>query len=200
MQPCGSDGVVCSFALLIPAISGGGRTGSPLNPCLNLRNRLCIRSSSGPAYLSRMPCRPAILPAGRRPLASAAQLDRSAGGCATAREFCRIVGQRDAAAWSNRRQATSSGPLANTVKHLLHDEAAWRATAQHSWNNSPGTTSLNNSLREGHVHRLKLIKHSGYDQGNYRCIRIERSKRNLPSRYDDKLRQFLSRFPSVQSR
>jgi transposase len=72
--------------------------------------------------------------------------------CASqAREFGRIIRQRDAAAWPKWRASASSGPLSNFVKHLCRDEAAVLAAIQQPWSNGPV---------EGHVHRLKLIKRS----------------------------------------
>ena len=58
--------------------------------------------------------------------------------CASlAREFCRILRQRDAAAWSQWRDAASWGPLSGFVKHLCRDDAAVVAALQHPWSNGP---------------------------------------------------------------
>jgi transposase len=84
--------------------------------------------------------------------------------CASlAREFRRIVRQRDIAAWPQWRKAASSGPLSNFAKHLCRDEAAVLAALQHPWSNGPV---------EGHVHRLKLIKRSMYGRANFDLLRL----------------------------
>lgn len=70
---------------------------------------------------------------------------------ASGREFCRLIRQRDAAAWTVWRDAASSGPLAGFTKHLCGDESAYLAALQLPWSNGPV---------EGHIHRLKLIKRS----------------------------------------
>ncbi len=69
--------------------------------------------------------------------------------CASlAREFCRLIRQRDVSAWLSWRDAAIASPLVNFAKHLRHDQAAILATLQQHWSNGPV---------EGHVHRLKLI-------------------------------------------
>ena len=84
--------------------------------------------------------------------------------CAShAREFGRIIRQRDVAAWPLWRTAASSGPLSNFVKHLCRDEAAVLAALQQPWSNGPV---------EGHVHRLKLIKRSMYGRANFDLLRL----------------------------
>jgi transposase len=84
--------------------------------------------------------------------------------CASmAREFCRIIRQRDVAAWPHWRDATSSGPLSNFARHLCRDEAAVLAALQQPWSNGPV---------EGHVHRLKLIKRSMYGRANFDLLRL----------------------------
>jgi transposase len=84
--------------------------------------------------------------------------------CASlAREFSRIVRQRDIAAWPHWRDAAPSGPLSNFAKHLCRDEAAVVASLQHPWSNGPV---------EGHVHRLKLIKRSMYGRANFDLLRL----------------------------
>jgi hypothetical protein len=47
-----------------------------------------------------------------------------------AREFCRIIRQRDAAAWLRWRDAAPASPLANFAKHLCRDEEAVLAALQ----------------------------------------------------------------------
>ena len=84
--------------------------------------------------------------------------------CASlAREFCRIIRQRDGAAWLRWRDAAPTSPLANFAKHLCRDEEAVLAALQHPWSNGPV---------EGHVHRLKLIKRSMYDRVNFDLLRL----------------------------
>ncbi len=84
--------------------------------------------------------------------------------CASmAREFCRIIRQRDVAAWAHWRAAASSGPLSNFARHLCRDEAAVLAALQQPWSNGPV---------EGHVHRLKLIKRSMYGRANFDLLRL----------------------------
>lgn len=84
--------------------------------------------------------------------------------CASlAREFCRIIRQRDDAAWLRWRDAAPASPLANFAKHLCRDEEAVLAALQHPWSNGPV---------EGHVHRLKLIKRSMYGRANFDLLRL----------------------------
>ena len=84
--------------------------------------------------------------------------------CASlAREFCRIIRQRDAAAWLCWRDAAPASPLANFAKHLCRDEEAVLAAIQQPWSNGPV---------EGHVHRLKLIKRSMYGRANFDLLRL----------------------------
>jgi transposase len=84
--------------------------------------------------------------------------------CASlAREFCRIIRQRDAAAWLRWRDAAPRSPLANFAKHLCRDEEAVLAALQQPWSNGPV---------EGHVHRLKLIKRSMYGRANFDLLRL----------------------------
>ena len=84
--------------------------------------------------------------------------------CASlAREFCRIIRQRDVSAWSSWRDAAIASPLVNFAKHLRPDEAAILAALQHPWSNGPV---------EEHVHRLKLIKRSMYGRANFDLLRL----------------------------
>jgi transposase len=84
--------------------------------------------------------------------------------CASlAREFCRILRQRDAAAWVSWREAATASPLARFATHLCRDEAAVLAALQYNWSNGPV---------EGHVHRLKLIKRSMYGRANFDLLRL----------------------------
>ena len=95
------------------------------------------------------------------------ELCRRAPGIATcaslAREFCRIIRQRDAAAWPGWRDAAPASSLANFAKHLCRNEEAVLAALQQPWSNGPV---------EGHVHRLKLIKRSMYGRANFDLLRL----------------------------
>jgi transposase len=81
----------------------------------------------------------------------------------SAREFCRIVRQRDAAAWPSWYETAVSGPLAGFAKYLCRDEAAFLAALQQPWSNGPV---------EGHIHRLKLIKRSMYGRAKFDLLRL----------------------------
>jgi transposase len=84
--------------------------------------------------------------------------------CASlAREFCRIIRQRDVSAWLRWRDEAIASPLANFAKHLCRDEEAVLAALQQPWSNGPV---------EGHVHRLKLIKRSMYGRANFDLLRL----------------------------
>jgi transposase len=95
------------------------------------------------------------------------ELNRRSPGIATcaslAREFCRTLRQRDAAAWVAWREAAITSPLARFATHLCRDEAAVLADLQYRWSNGPV---------EGHVHRLKLIKRSMYGRANFDLLRL----------------------------
>jgi transposase len=84
--------------------------------------------------------------------------------CASlAREFVRIIRQRDAVAWKLWKEDVKTSLLAHFAKHLCQDEAALLAALQHPWSNGPV---------EGHVHRLKLIKRSMYGRANFDLLRL----------------------------
>lgn len=84
--------------------------------------------------------------------------------CASmAREFVRIVRQRDAAAWQKWKEEAKTSMLASFAKHLCQDEAALMAALQYPWSNGPV---------EGHVHRLKLIKRSMYGRAKFDLLRL----------------------------
>jgi transposase len=84
--------------------------------------------------------------------------------CASlAREFCRIIRQRDSAAWAKWRDAASSGTLSAFAKHLYRDEVAVVAGLQHQCSTGPV---------KGHVHRLKLINRSMYGRVNFDLLRL----------------------------
>jgi len=80
-----------------------------------------------------------------------------------AREFVRIIRQRDAVAWPRWKDSAKNSLLASFAKHLCHDEAALLAALHHPWSNGPV---------EGHVHRLKLIKRSMYGRANFDLLRL----------------------------
>jgi transposase len=68
--------------------------------------------------------------------------------CASmAREFVRIIRQRDRVAWKKWKEDAKTSLLASFAKHLRQDEAALMAALQHPWRNGPV---------EGHVHLPKL--------------------------------------------
>lgn len=79
-----------------------------------------------------------------------------------AREFFRIVRNRDLSAWPNWKETASNSLLASFAKHLCRDEAAVRAALEHDWSNGPV---------EGNVHRLKLIKRSMYGRAGFDLLR-----------------------------
>jgi transposase len=80
-----------------------------------------------------------------------------------AREFARMIRQRDPAAWPDWKDSAKSSLLASFAKHLCHDEAALLAALQQPWSNGPV---------EGHVHRLKLIKRSMYGRAKFDLLRL----------------------------
>jgi transposase len=84
--------------------------------------------------------------------------------CASlAREFCRIIQERDAAAWLRWRETATRSPLTNFTKHLCRDEEAVLAALQQPW--SKGRV-------EGQVTRLKLIKRSMYGRAKFDLLRL----------------------------
>ena len=82
---------------------------------------------------------------------------------ATAREFFRMIRERDIAAWPEWQQAAAAGPLAGFAKHLCRDQTAFLAALEQPWSN--GSV-------EGHVHRLKLIKRSMYVRASFDLLRL----------------------------
>jgi transposase len=80
-----------------------------------------------------------------------------------AREFFRIIRDRDTTAWPIWRDATALSPFASFTRHLCRDEAAFLAALKHPWSNGPV---------EGHVHRLKLIKRSMYGRAKFDLLRL----------------------------
>ena len=86
-----------------------------------------------------------------------------ANGASLAREFVRIIRQRDAIAWKKWKEDAKTGLLASFAKRLCQDEAAVLAALQNPWSNGPV---------EGHVHRLKLIKRSMYGRAKFDLLRL----------------------------
>ncbi len=82
---------------------------------------------------------------------------------ATAREFFRIIRERDAAAWPEWQRTASTNSLSGFAKHLCRDEATFLAALEHPWSNGPV---------EGQVHRLKLIKRSMYGRAGFELLRL----------------------------
>ncbi len=80
-----------------------------------------------------------------------------------AREFFRIIKQRDLSAWAKWKEDARHSPLASFSKHLCRDEAAVQAALQYDWSNGPV---------EGNVHRLKLIKRSMYGRASFDLLRL----------------------------
>lgn len=86
------------------------------------------------------------------------------GTCASlAREFVRIIRQRDAVAWMKWKEDAKTSLLASFAKHLCQVEAALVAALQLPWSNGPV---------EGHVHRLKPIKRSMYGRAKFDLLRL----------------------------
>lgn len=81
----------------------------------------------------------------------------------TAREFFRIIGERDVAAWPEWQRTATTDSLAGFAKHLCHDQAAFLAALEQPWSNGPV---------EGQVHRLKLIKRSMYGRASFDLLRL----------------------------
>jgi transposase len=80
-----------------------------------------------------------------------------------AREFVRIIRERDTVAWKKWKEDAKTSPVAGFAKHLCQDEAAVMAALQYPWSNGPV---------EGHVHRLKLIKRSMYGRAKFDLLRL----------------------------
>ena len=80
-----------------------------------------------------------------------------------AREFCRMIRERDVAAWSRWREEAKNTAFANFAKRLSQDEAALLAALKQPWSNGPV---------EGQIHRLKLIKRSMYGRANFDLLRL----------------------------
>ena len=75
-----------------------------------------------------------------------------------AREFTRLVRERDVTAWPGWQKAAACTLLAPFAQPLQRDEAAVQAALTHAWSN--GQT-------EGQVHRLKLIKRQMFGRAKF---------------------------------
>lgn len=80
-----------------------------------------------------------------------------------AREFVRMIRERDAAAWPRWLKAAKSSLLARFATHLARDGDAVLAALTLPWSNGPV---------EGQVHRLKLIKRQMYGRANFDLLRL----------------------------
>jgi transposase len=79
-----------------------------------------------------------------------------------AREFTRLVRERDEKAWPMWQKAAAQTLLAPFVRQLQRDEAAVQAALTHPWSN--GQT-------EGQVHRLKLIKRQMFGRAKFDLLK-----------------------------
>jgi transposase len=80
-----------------------------------------------------------------------------------AKQFWRMLRERDASAWSPWQKAARKSPLHHFVVQLQRDEAAVRAALTLPWSTGPV---------EGHIHRLKLIKRQMYGRAKLDLLRI----------------------------
>lgn len=80
-----------------------------------------------------------------------------------AREFARLVRQRDAAAWPAWLRLAKATWLANFATHLLRDQDAVLAALHLPWSNGQV---------EGQVHRLKLLKRQMYGRAGFDLLRL----------------------------
>jgi transposase len=80
-----------------------------------------------------------------------------------AKQFYRMMRERDTSAWQPWREAARQSPLHHFVAQLQHDEAAVRAALTLPWSTGPV---------EGHIHRLKLIKRQMYGRAKLDLLRI----------------------------
>jgi transposase len=79
-----------------------------------------------------------------------------------AREFMRLVRERDGKGWPVWQKAAADTLLAPFVRQLQRDEAAVQAALTHPWSN--GQT-------EGQVHRLKLIKRQMFGRAKFDLLK-----------------------------
>ena len=82
---------------------------------------------------------------------------------AAAREFMRMVRERDCAAWPRWLETAKTTLLSRFATHLARDQDAVIAALTLPWSNGPV---------EGQVHRLKLIKRSMYGRANFDLLRL----------------------------
>ena len=80
-----------------------------------------------------------------------------------AKQFWRMLRERDASAWSPWQKAARQSPLHHFAVQLQRDEAAVRAALTLPWSTGPV---------EGHIHRLKLIKRQMYGRAKLDLLRI----------------------------
>jgi len=80
-----------------------------------------------------------------------------------AREFTRMIRERDAQAWQNWLNAAKTTALERFASSLRRDEAAVLAALQLPWSNGQV---------EGQVHRLKLIKRQMYGRAKVDLLRL----------------------------
>jgi len=80
-----------------------------------------------------------------------------------AKQFYRMMRERDPSAWLPWRKAARQSPLHRFVMQLQHDEAAVQAALRLPWSTGPV---------EGHIHRLKLIKRQMYGRAKLDLLRI----------------------------
>jgi transposase len=84
--------------------------------------------------------------------------------CATAaREFARMIRERDAQAWPEWLRSAKTTALARFAASLCNDEAAVLAAMSLPWSNGQV---------EGQVHRLKLIKRQMYGRAKFDLLRL----------------------------
>jgi transposase len=82
---------------------------------------------------------------------------------AVAREFLRMIRNKDTEAWESWLQSAQPTPLGSFAQHLRKDEAAVLAALRLPWSNGQV---------EGHVHRLKLIKRQMYGRAKFDLLRL----------------------------
>jgi transposase len=80
-----------------------------------------------------------------------------------AREFARIIRERDAQAWPEWLRSANTTALARFAASLCNDEAAVLAAMNLPWSNGQV---------EGQVHRLKLIKRQMYGRAKFDLLRL----------------------------
>jgi len=80
-----------------------------------------------------------------------------------AKQFHRMMRERDDSGWSPWRKAARKSPLHHFVAQLHRDEATVRAALTLPWSTGPV---------KGHIHRLKLIKRQMYGRAKLDLLRI----------------------------